>query len=37
LFFLGVAVKTGSQERMRVGQGSVSLQSGLMILAFPLN
>ena len=33
LFFLGGAVETGSQEKIRVGQGSVSLQSGLMHIA----
>jgi NitT/TauT family transport system substrate-binding protein len=33
LFLLGVAVETASQEKIRVGQGSVSLQSGLMHIA----
>jgi NitT/TauT family transport system substrate-binding protein len=33
LFLLGVAVETGCQETMRVGQGAVSLQSGLMHIA----
>jgi ABC-type nitrate/sulfonate/bicarbonate transport system substrate-binding protein len=33
LFLLGVAVETGSQETIRVGQGAVSLQSGLMHIA----
>jgi ABC-type nitrate/sulfonate/bicarbonate transport system substrate-binding protein len=33
LFVLGAAVATGSQEKIRVGQGSVSLQSGLMHIA----
>jgi ABC-type nitrate/sulfonate/bicarbonate transport system substrate-binding protein len=31
--FLAVAVESSSQERIRVGQGSVSLQSGLMHIA----
>ncbi len=33
LFLLAAAVETRSQERIRVGQGSVSLQSGLMYIA----
>jgi ABC-type nitrate/sulfonate/bicarbonate transport system substrate-binding protein len=33
LFFLGAAVEAGSQEKIRVGQGAVSLQSGLMHIA----
>jgi NitT/TauT family transport system substrate-binding protein len=33
LFLLGMAVETASQEKIRVGQGSVSLQSGLMHIA----
>ena len=33
LFFLGVAAESSSEEKIRVGQGSVSLQSGLMHIA----
>jgi NitT/TauT family transport system substrate-binding protein len=33
LFLLGMAVETASQEKIRVGQGSVSLQSSLMHIA----
>jgi ABC-type nitrate/sulfonate/bicarbonate transport system substrate-binding protein len=33
VFFLSTAVETASQEKIRVGQGSVSLQSGLMHIA----
>jgi ABC-type nitrate/sulfonate/bicarbonate transport system substrate-binding protein len=33
LFLLGAAVDTGSQETIRVGQGAISLQSGLMHIA----
>jgi ABC-type nitrate/sulfonate/bicarbonate transport system substrate-binding protein len=33
LLLLAVAVETRAQERIRVGQGSVSLQSGLMYIA----
>jgi NitT/TauT family transport system substrate-binding protein len=33
LFLLVAAVETGSQETIRVGQGAVSLQSGLMHIA----
>ena len=33
LLLLGMAVETASQEKIRVGQGSVSLQSGLMHIA----
>ncbi|HJU62594.1 MAG TPA: ABC transporter substrate-binding protein, partial [Candidatus Binatia bacterium] len=33
LFLLGMAVETASQENIRVGQGSVSLQSWLMHIA----
>jgi NitT/TauT family transport system substrate-binding protein len=33
LFLVGAAVETASQETIRVGQGAVSLQSGLMHIA----